>query len=834
MLQWKIAWREMRRHPVRALLTWLSVVIGVAAVLAVGLSTGSARRAYREMYETITGRAALEITAPGGGALPNSLLPVVRETPGVAAAVPLIQRQAIMYYNHRRMTLVAMGIDPTLDSAVRDYELVAGDSIATKNGVWLDASLARNLGIKVGSEIKLLVRRGFDKTVVVGLIKPRSGSAVSGGAVLLMPLPTAQRRFAARGQLDRIQVVLADQADVAAMQTELVRRLPAGTQVKPPITHSSMADETMLALENGLHLATAFSLLAAMFIIMNTFLMNVGQRRRQLAVMRAIGATRRQIAGLVFRESLLTAVLGTLTGIAAGLGVARLMNGTMSSLFQTPLPPIELRPLPLILAVAFGLGVSLLGAALPARKAARLTPLEGMSGIAREDFEGSSSRSVVVGALAMLVSIGLFAVCLIGWLPFEWSVVVAVLLLISLVLLLPTVLRPMTYLGQLALAPLAVVESRLARRQLLRHGGRTTLTVGVLFVAVSTGLGLANSVVDNVNDVRHWYRTAIVGDFFVRAAMPDMETGLSASMPDSVGKKIQAIPGVTRMDSVRFVSATANDQPVIVVATRNEFRSPSEPEQVGVSAFASAPSGERVSIGSVLAQRTGLKTGDSIALETREGPRKLPIVEVANDYVAGGLTVHMNRPLAERLLGVEGVDAYVVKADHARLKQVEQALGELCAKDGLLLQSYADLTQLIEGMMAGVVGSLWGLLVLGLIVAVFGVVNTLGMNVLEQTRELGLLRVVAMTRAQVRKAIVAQAAMLGLMGIAPGLLAAVAMAYIMNLSTLPVIGHPIAFTWHPLLLLAGFAVAMAMVMAAAWIPAERAARLQLSAALRYE
>jgi putative ABC transport system permease protein len=273
---------------------------------------------------------------------------------------------------------------------------------------------------------------------------------------------------------------------------------------------------------------------------------------------------------------------------------------------------------------------------------------------------------------------------------------------------------------------------------------------------------------------------------------------------------------------------------VIVVATRNEFRAASEPEELGETVFASAPAGERVTIGSVLAQRTGLKAGDSITLQTREGPKPLPIVAVSNEYAAGGLTVHMNRPLAERLLGVEGTDAFVVKADHAQLKQVEQSLNALCAEEGLLLQSYADLTRLIEGMMAGVVASLWGLLVLGLIVAVFGVVNTLGMNVLEQTRELGLLRIVAMTRGQVRKAIVAQAAMLGLMGIVPGLVAAVAMAYIINLSTLPVIGHPIAFTWHPLLVLAGFAVAMILVVAAAGIPAERAARLQLTAALRYE
>ena len=113
-------------------------------------------------------------------------------------------------------------------------------------------------------------------------------------------------------------------------------------------------------------------------------------------------------------------------------------------------------------------------------------------------------------------------------------------------------------------------------------------------------------------------------------------------------------------------------------------------------------------------------------------------------------------------------------------------------------------------------------------------VNTLGMNVLEQTRELGLLRMVAMTRVQVRKMIVAQAAMLGRLGVVPGLLAGMAMAYVMNLSTLPVTGHPVAFKLHPLMLMGGFLAAMTIVLAAAWIPAERAARRELVNALHYE
>jgi putative ABC transport system permease protein len=366
----------------------------------------------------------------------------------------------------------------------------------------------------------------------------------------------------------------------------------------------------------------------------------------------------------------------------------------------------------------------------------------------------------------------------------------------------------------------------------LRHRGRTTLTVGVLFIAVSTGLGLANSVLDNVQDVRHWYRSAIAGDFFVRTAMPDMETGLAAAMPDAVGKEIQAVEGITRIVSARFVSARSGDESVIVVATRNEFGG--NDDTANESSLYSAPQRDRVAVGSVLAQRLKLKVGGTITLDTRDGPRRLPIAAVTNEYAAGGLTVHMNRQLAERLLGVEGVDVYIVKAAHDKLKQVESSLRDLAGKHGVLLQSYAELTGMIEGMMSGVIGSLWGLLVLGLIVAAFGVVNTLGMNVLEQTRELGLLRVVAMTRGQVRKAIVAQAAMLGLLGIVPGLPAGVAMAYMMNLSTLPVIGHPVAFTLHPLLLAGGLAVSLAIVLAAAWIPAERAARLDLATALRYE
>ena len=141
---------------------------------------------------------------------------------------------------------------------------------------------------------------------------------------------------------------------------------------------------------------------------------------------------------------------------------------------------------------------------------------------------------------------------------------------------------------------------------------------------------------------------------------------------------------------------------------------------------------------------------------------------------------------------------------------------------------------MIDGYLAGAVGGQWLILVLGFVVAAFGVVNTLTMNVMEQTRELGLLRIVAMTRSQVRRLILSQAAMIGLLGLAPGIIAGLVISYLINLSMLPLLGHPVVMEAHPFMVLGSFFIGLAIVLLAALFPAERAARIKLSTALQYE
>jgi putative ABC transport system permease protein len=784
----------------------------------------------------VTGRAALEIAADGGGSFPETVVGTVEGIPGVKAAAPLLQRPTVMYFKGRKVKLVAMGVDPARDEAVRDYELAAGQFFTDPSGALLEASFAQSVGIAAGDEIKLLTRRGLLPLEVTGLLHARGTGAVYLGGLVFLPLPTAQKAFGARGDVDKVQVVLDDTASVPAIMDQVGSQLPAGIRVAPPAAQTHLVEQTLKATQHGLLLATSFSLLLATFIILNTFLMNVTERRRQLALLRAIGATRRQVSRLLLGESLLMGAVGTLLGIAAGLGGARLLTRALDQLLMTSLPSINITPTPFVLAVVLGLGISLLGAWIPSHRAGRLSPLEGIDGVVREDAVRSSHSVGITGVLVSVASGGGIAASIFGWIPTNAGIMAGVVLLVGFVLMIPVLLDGVLRLIARAFPLRTQVEVRLAHRQIPRHRTRSVLTVGVLFVAASTGVAIASAVLDNMKNVEDWYRRAIVGDFFIRATMPDMATGMSADLPEAMGEEIRKVPGIANLDTLRFVTATAADQPVVIIV-----RDFTEGDQMAFDLKGGDPRrlrgellGGDVVIGTVLAQRTGLKLGDTIPIETRKGPHPFRIAGLTNDYLVGGLSVYMARPAAKEWLGVEGVDGYVIRANPQVRAEVQAELQKLCDKHGVLLNSSTDITRMIDGMMVEINGCLWGILILGFLVAGFGVFNTLTMNVLEQTRELGLLRVVAMTRRQIRKTILSQAVILGGAGIAPGTVVGLGLAYLINLATMTAIGHPVEFQVHPLLLVGSFAGAFAMVLAAAWLPAERAARLNLTEALQYE
>ena len=836
MWYWTITVGEIRQRPSRALLTLVSVLIGVATVVSVWLAVMTTRTGYRRMYEVVGGRAALEVVAEAGESFDDQLVPHLAQIPGVRAAVPTIQRAAIVYAGDHRVRALALGVAPQQDHLVRDYVLRKGKPLTAGRQILLESGFARSVGVDVGDELKLLTRRGVKRFEVAGILEPRGVAGFRGGSILFMPLEEAQRVFRSSGEVDTVSLVLNDDVTVEEFQATVSRYLPPGLVARPPAARTEIGRETMVALEGGMALSSAMSLVAAAVIILNCFFMSLTERWHQLAILRALGSTRRQLLGLVVREGLLLGVLGTILGILAGLAGAFLLIRGMERLLQVELPALQLGLQPILMGALLGIGISLAGVSIPAWFASRITPLEGMREMTSGDREAAHPWLTRFGLILLALAAAPALLISLGWLTAKAAIWPIMAALLGLVLLLPAAAGPLVRGMSPLLRLFTGLVGGLASRQVLRRRLRTSLTAGVLFVVTAMNVAIGNAVLDNMADIKEWYRRTIVGDFFVRAMMPDMTTGTAATMPEELSTQLQEIPGVSRVEKVRFISAEVAGNPVIVVA--RAFPQQTRPsldlvEGDPVETLRRLRLGD-AGISTVLARRTGLKIGDQITLSTPDGPHRTTIAGITNEYTAGGLVVVLDFDVAKRILGIHGADVFIVKVTPGRQAAVEPALQAVATQNGLILQSYAELTRLVDSMIAGVVGGLWVLMALGFVVASFAVANTLTMNVLEQTRELGLLRLVAMTRRQVRRFVLLQGLVIAAVGLVPGTLVGVLTAYGVNLLTHPVSGHPVEFVFRPEIVFGCLAVSFVIVLIAAYLPARRAAQLKIVEAIQYE
>jgi putative ABC transport system permease protein len=849
MILWKFTFREIKNRPGRATLTLLSIVIGVAAVVAVTVGSATTRQAFKDMYVAVSGRAALEVAAEGNGAFEEDVAAEIEKVPGVKCAVPSVQTLSIIHFQKSRPKLMVLGIDASRDDAVRDYGLEKGEFFKKKYEALLEIGFARGLGIDVGDDVKLGVLRGLSGGMksfrITGLLSPRGAAGFSQGGIIFLPLKTAQSLFCKPGCVNNISIVLNDGVDEKVAAEAIRKILPAGLNVHSPMMRSQLSQEMIQNVNKGLDLAYVSMLALAFFTILNTFLMNVGERRRQLAVLRAIGATRRQMIRALLMEGLAMGVAGTILGSLIGLGGAYVLAQSMGRVYSAPVPTLCITPDPFILAAILGPSVSLFAMFVPAWIAGKVSPLEGMRFVTSEGRRGISWTYALMSFAVFGVTASVMAACIKGYLPAGIMVVVGVIFTASFILIIPMLLGILAKLVTFVLYPILRVEGQIAHRQILRRRARTTLTIGILYIAVSTAVSLGSNILDNVQDIHTWMTKTLKGDFFVRALTQDLATGMSPKMPESLVNDIHAIDGVANIDSVRYITGSVRLDDVeggkqqVVVLVRDftdrgnlplDIQSGGSPAQIRQR----LAEGEVV-LGTVLAHRMhDVKAGENITLETREGPKQLRVAGTTTAYMVNGLVIYMEGKIARKLLNVEGVDMYVVTAKPGALAAVEAKLKPLCEDGGLMLHSFADLRRHVDDLTTGVIASLWGLLVLGLIVGAFGIANTLTMNVLEQTRELALLRVVAMTRRQVRKTILAQAIIIGFIGLVIGIVGGVIGSYVTNLSSLQLLGHAPAFAFHPMLLLVCFGIGAVVILAAAWLPAERAARLRLLIALQYE
>ena len=926
--------RHMYTRPLRTLLTLVSIVLGVAAISAVEMLSVSIREASHSLFVTVAGRAALVVQAAADAPLPDTLVKQIAGVEGVTAAVPVIHGNVTIFTGHdetsARTRGMALGIDPKLDRVLRDQELAEGRFLGdpapplapkTVSGnaeaddeeeeslpeLVLEQNFALARNVKVGDDVRILSSGGRTKFRVIGLVRATSYTRATAGGMAYVDIPTAQKMFfRGKHQVSAIQVVAPE-----GQETQVAERintlLPPGIRAEPPAGRTAVLAQTMHPTETGLNVGVVFVTLLAAFMVFNTFMMNVSERRRQLAIIRAVGGTKRQLFSLLIRESVILGVVGTLIGLLAGYWGTAFATFVLGRGLQVDFPPADFTWLIAAKAALFGIGIALAGAIYPAWTASKLTPLEAMSTLPPADDDRTNSTAIMVAVALLIVGgIMLFATMQ-GFLPIDYGVYPALIILIGMVVLAETLLvHPVSAFVSTLIQPLFGVTATIARRQIVRHQTRSALTSGVLFIAAATGVGLSYVILDTVANVRDWYKRTIIGDFYIRVALPDFASGESPETPAEFDEKLDDLDPrrlllrkadldlkiseataagdtdliaqlheegvkiderlgttpVVSIDRGRMVKSKINGVDTMVGAReyptldhasfeilkgqkvdeiyRQMLADKQRREERKKTGNAEDPNDPvsipPVVVSSVVAAKANIEPGDMVMLETPTGPRKVHVVGINNEYLVGGLLVWMHRQAAEDLLGITGYDGYIVMAKPGadNRDRTREVLQPLATEHGLLLQSFAEIHTTIEGIIRSTDFMLWGLVMVEFVVAAFGVVNTLTMSVLEQTRELGMLRIIAMTREQVRRTIEAQAIIIGLMGVVPGVAVGLLIAYLMNVATYASISHPVAFGFHPGMVLGVLFGSLSLVVIAALIPAYRASRIDVLKALQYE
>jgi putative ABC transport system permease protein len=809
----------------------------VAAIVAVSSATITTRMAYQQVFETLAGRADLEVVARAGGSFEQAIAGSLRKVPHTRALVGVFHRGTIIYAGEgEKVKALAVGIVADEPESLAGFQVRSGRLPQAANEITVQSSIAQSLGISEGGSVRLLTSRGLRRYKVSGIVDPETAVRLRQGGMVLAQLQPLQRVFKAPGLVDALQIYLAPDVDPRKAIDVYAPLLPPELKVQVPSSRSGLAEETLQLTHVSLNMASALSFTTAVFIVLSVFLMNVGERRRQLATMRAVGATRRQIIALVGTEALVMGVAGTLAGIPLGVYGASFLIRSMAGLLQTNLPEAPNLGWAIGVGAVVGPLLCLLAAWYPARTAAHVSPLEGMRPVADLGRAKRRRWTTVVAVAGLVVS----AALTLASSRFEFGDAAAVagliVALVALVLLIPLVLRPAVAAVGYPLRRLLGVEGEMSKRIVLRRVTRSSLTIGVLFIAMAAAVGTSNAVFSITSDVQTWYERTITADFLLRPMMPDMTGEKAASMSEALRGKIAALDGVEMVDAVSLVRVEVGGQQAMVMARDFNLYDDVPLDIIGGDETALAADLRRGAavVGSVLAEKAKIRPGDTVRLTFGDQTYDFPVAAIATDYTFGGAVVFVDRQIATRILPIPGVDTYLIKARADRLAALQPQLQALADQEGLLLQSFVELVRLIDSMVAGVTGGLWVLLALGLMVGAIGVVNTLTMNVIEQTRELGMLRSIGMRRRQIEKTVLAQALFLGAIGILAGAGLGLLLARSINLSLASMFGRYVPFSWN--LPFVGLLVtaALVVVLLAALPPARRAARLNPILAMREE
>jgi putative ABC transport system permease protein len=844
-----ISWPYFRKHVLRTTLTTAGIVLGVAVFVGMHTANQSVLSAFSNTVDRIAGKTELQVTA-GETGFDEGVLDTVQGASSVRVAVPVIEAVVDTQIAGAGNMLV-LGVDMTGDRSLRDYDLESGDEavvddplvfLAQPDSIILSKDFADRYGIKADGRIALGTAAGEKRFTVRGIMKSSGLTSAFGGNLAIMDIYAAQKMFGRGRTFDRIDLAVNEGRTIADCERELTSRLGPGFQVEPPSGRGQQFEAMLSAYSMMVSISSLFALFIGMFIIYNSFAIAVTQRRSEIGILRALGATRGQIRWLFLGESAVTGLIGSLGGLAFGVliarGIAASIGTLITDVYGVAQHADELTTSPrlLLLALAIGVGTSIVAALIPARNAAGVDPVQALQKGKYQVLSAGENRvRAVLAALFGAVSLACLSIGSsrpVFYVGYVLAILVALLLSPLLALGLAKALRPV-------LKWLRPVEGALAADSLIQAPRRTSASVAALMLSLTLVVAFAGMARASYSSIIDWMDATLNPDLFV---LPSQSIVIrTIRFPAAMGPELAAVPGIARVQMVRDARVVFRKTPVMVVAlevnsiAQTVRRTPvaGDPNEM----YRQTAAGEGLMVSDNLAQLQRLHLGDMLEVPAPNGLIRLPIVGIVVDYSDQQGTILMDRSLFIRYWNDDTVNVFrVYLQPGANLPDVRQRILDRFSGER---QLFVFTNTELKGYILRITDQWFGLtsvqIAVAVLVAILGIVNTLTVSITDRRRELGVLQAVGGLHGQIRRTIWIEALSIAVLGLVLGyVLGAVNLYYILQ-----IVQHDIAgmrldyqFPYPTVLMLVPLMLAAAFV-AAIW-PAESAVHGSLVEALEYE
>ncbi|CAL9507457.1 hypothetical protein SUDANB6_03576 [Streptomyces sp. enrichment culture] len=840
----RTALRNVLAHKARLLMTVLAVMLGVAFVSGTLVFTdtisGALQRSSAKGFDHVDVSVQPEYRSAEGDRvgrtpeLTQAVLDRSARVPGAARAVGVVGGFTALAGKDGKLVGEGFGTQGGNYWGTEDprYPLTGGRAPKGPGEVLIDSGTARRTGYRVGDTVRLSVDGPVLTPVVTGVFTTDDGSVAAGGSLVLFDTATAQELFGKTGTYDSITVEAEPGVTQTALKAELDRALPK--DLVETTTGERLAEEqaetiasSMSGMKQGLLVFAGIALFVGTFIIANTFTMLVAQRTKELALLRAVGASRRQVTRSVLIEAFVVGLAAAAAGLAAGIGIGAGLRSLMGPLGATvPDGPLVVSPGTVVSAFAVGVLVTVLAAWLPGRRAAKIPPVAAMSSV----HAPASAKSLVLrNTLGSLFCAAGVAVVLAattmdrsdGQAPMGLG---AVLLIIGVFVLTPLLSRPLIAAASPVLR-LFGVAGTLARQNSVRNPRRTAATASALMIGLTLITGMtvvAGSLQKSIDEMA---AAAIEADYVV-----SMANGNPLS-PD-VEEKLKRTGGVTATSPLRVAPSRIGGETEYLTGV--DGSTIGELTDLAVKEGAFEVGGARVTVDGATAERHGWKAGSAFTVAYEDGAKqRLTVAGVyeGNEMMRGimldtaTLAPHQSDPGDLQVMVKTSGGA----SDSAE-DRLEKALG---SNPAIKVQDKEDLSGEIAQMFTLILNMLYGLLAMAVIVAVLGVVNTLAMSVFERSREIGMLRAVGLDRRGVKRMVRLESLVIslfgGVLGIGLGVFFGWAAGELIGTSMAT---YELVLPWGRMAVFLLLAAAVG-VLAALW-PARRAARLNTLQAIKAE